>query len=67
MQHLSIMRLHFQAHGEGIPLIIAHGFLGSLDNWRTMSTRLAAQCRVYVVDLRNHGQSPHSKVMNYLV
>jgi len=61
------MRLHFQAHGEGVPLIIAHGFLGSLDNWRTMSTRLAAHCRVYVVDLRNHGQSPHSKIMNYLV
>jgi esterase len=61
------MRLHFQVHGEGFPLIIAHGFLGSLDNWRTMSTRLAAHCRVYAVDLRNHGRSPHSNVMNYLV
>jgi esterase len=61
------MRLHFQVHGEGFPLIIAHGFLGSLDNWRTMSTRLAAHYRVYAVDLRNHGRSPHSNVMNYLV
>src|SRR6266498_3107074 len=49
------MRLHFRAHGDGVPLIIAHGFLGSLDNWRTMSTRLAAHYRVYAVDLRNHG------------
>jgi esterase len=59
------MQLHFQAHGEGIPLILIHGFLGSSDNWRSMSSRLAADYRVYAVDLRNHGRSPHSRVMNY--
>src|SRR6266545_3349925 len=59
------MQLHFQAHGEGIPLILIHGFLGSSDNWRSMSSRLAAGYRVYAVDLRNHGRSPHSRVMNY--
>lgn len=61
------MRLHFQVQGEGLPLIILHGFLGSLENWQSMSKRLAALYKVYSIDLRNHGRSPHSRTMNYPV
>jgi len=61
------MRLHFRARGEGSPLIVLHGFLGSLENWQVMSKRLAANFTVYLPDLRNHGRSPHSEVMNYPV
>lgn len=59
------MRLNFYVQGEGFPLIILHGLLGGADNWRAMSKRLAAHWRVYSLDLRNHGASPHSDVMNY--
>ena len=59
------MHLHFQVQGDGPPLIILHGFLGSLDNWQSMSKRLARGHTVYSLDLRNHGRSPHSRVMNY--
>lgn len=61
------MRLNFQVHGDGPPLILVHGLLGALDNWRSMSKRLATRYRVYSVDLRNHGHSPHSEIMNYSV
>jgi esterase len=61
------MRLNFQVEGDGPPLITIHGFLGALDNWRAMSKRLSAHYEVYSVDLRNHGRSPHSGVMNYSV
>ena len=61
------MRLHFQVSGEGFPLILLHGFLGSLDNWRAVSKRLEGRYKVYTLDLRNHGSSPHSGVMNYAV
>jgi esterase len=61
------MRLHSQVRGDGPPLVILHGLLGSLDNWRSMSKRLAALRRVYSLDLRNHGHSPHAAVMNYAV
>ena len=61
------MRLNFQVHGDGLPLILVHGLLGALDNWRSMSKRLATRYRVYSVDLRNHGHSPHSEMMNYSV
>ncbi len=61
------MRLYFQVRGEGLPLIILHGFLGSLDNWQAMSKRLAALFKVYSLDLRNHGRSPHGEAMSYPV
>jgi esterase len=61
------MRLHYQLQGQGSPLIILHGFLGSLDNWRVASKRLSESYKVYSLDLRNHGQSPHSEIMNYPV
>src|ERR1041385_8966983 len=59
------MRLYCQKQGSGFPLILLHGFLGSSDNWRAMSRRLAEHFTVYALDLRNHGQSPHSDKMDY--
>lgn len=60
------MRLHSHIQGEGNPpLVILHGFLGSLDNWRIMSRRLAQSYQVCSLDLRNHGGSPHSDLMTY--
>jgi esterase len=59
------MRLNFHAQGRGFPLLLLHGFLGSLDNWRSASQRLADHYQVFSLDLRNHGSSPHSATMNY--
>lgn len=59
------MRLNFQVQGDGVPIIILHGFLGASGNWRVMSKRFAAHFKVYSLDLRNHGASPHSPVMHY--
>ncbi len=53
------MDLHFAAYGSGQPLIILHGLLGSGDNWVTVSKRLGEHFRVFAVDARNHGRSPH--------
>lgn len=61
------MDLHYRSEGKGFPLIILHGFLGSLDNWRPVSRRLATFYRVFAVDLRNHGRSPHDDTFNYRV
>lgn len=59
------MNLAFEVVGKGDPLIILHGLLGSADNWRSMSRRLSAYYKVFAVDLRNHGRSPHSDIFNY--
>lgn len=59
------MHLNFQTAGEGPPLIILHGFLGSLDNWRAASNRMSSRFKIIRVDLRNHGHSPHHPSMTY--
>ncbi|HEX7228496.1 MAG TPA: alpha/beta fold hydrolase, partial [Candidatus Binatia bacterium] len=59
------MRLYCRIEGSGFPLIILHGLLGSSDNWRAISKRLSPSYKIYSVDLRNHGQSPHSSTMTY--
>ncbi|MGR2737032.1 alpha/beta fold hydrolase [Billgrantia sp. Q4P2] len=51
--------------GEGTPLIVVHGLLGSADNWRSHIKQWQAQRRVVAVDLRNHGRSPHAEGMSY--
>ncbi|MDG1440135.1 MAG: alpha/beta fold hydrolase [Flavobacteriales bacterium] len=59
------MKLNFTKIGEGSPLLIAHGLFGSSDNWRTLGKQFAKTNTVYLIDLRNHGKSPHSLDMNY--
>lgn len=60
------MKLFFRQMGEGQPLIILHGLFGSSDNWLTIGKALSEIYRVYLIDQRNHGQSPHSEEFNYL-
>ena len=59
------LKLFAEVYGSGPPLIILHGLFGSLDNWHTMSRRLGEGNRVFAVDQRNHGRSPHSELFTY--
>ncbi|MDX2191595.1 MAG: alpha/beta fold hydrolase [Bacteroidota bacterium] len=59
------MNLFFRKIGAGKPLIILHGLFGSSDNWLTMAKMFANEYEVYLIDQRNHGQSPHSAEHNY--
>lgn len=59
------MKLHFRTEGEGKPLIILHGLFGSSDNWQTLGKKFAEYFKVYFVDQRNHGHSPHSDEFSY--
>lgn len=59
------MKLFYRQSGQGDPLIILHGLLGSSDNWFSLAKTFAEHFTVYLVDQRNHGQSPHSDEFNY--
>lgn len=59
------MKLNFRTLGEGEPLIILHGVFGSSDNWQTLGKVFAEKFKVYLIDLRNHGNSPHNDVFDY--
>jgi len=62
---LLFVQLHFEVEGAGYPLIILHGLLGSCENWRTHKKIFSRSYRVFALDLRNHGCSPHSEIFNF--
>jgi pimeloyl-ACP methyl ester carboxylesterase len=59
------MELFYRVYGAGRPLIILHGLFGLSDNWVTFARMMTDNFKIYIPDLRNHGQSPQSSVMNY--
>lgn len=64
------IQLHFEeVQGESglAPLVIAHGMLGSCNNWTSLSKSINRQTgrRIITFDARNHGASPHSGSMDY--
>merc|ERR1712001_782303 len=48
-------------------IVIAHGMLGSLGNWSSLSRRIAQETGKTVItfDARNHGLSDHHESMSY--
>ncbi len=60
------MKLFYRHFGEGgQQVIILHGLFGISDNWVTIGRRMAEKYEVFILDQRNHGQSPHSETFNY--
>jgi pimeloyl-ACP methyl ester carboxylesterase len=60
------MKLFYRQAGEdGTPIIILHGLFGSSDNWLTLGKILGETHCVYMLDQRNHGQSPRSDIFDY--
>ena len=60
------MQLFFRKIGNGeTALIILHGLYGASDNWLTLGKKWSEFYTVYLLDLRNHGQSPHSNIHSY--
>jgi pimeloyl-ACP methyl ester carboxylesterase len=61
------MKLNYKKSGSGEPLIILHGLFGSADNWFSIAKELEKDFTLYLVDQRNHGDSPQSEDWNYEV
>lgn len=59
------MELHYTSYGEGKPLVIVHGLFGSSDNWISLAKKFSSYFTVYLLDMRNHGQSPWSDSHTY--
>jgi len=59
------MELYHRESGEGQPIIIMHGLMGSSDNWLTVTKPIAEKHKVYLTDQRNHGRSPRSDIFTY--
>ena len=63
---MSAVDLKVETVGDGPPVVVLHGLFGAGRNWITVARALASQYRFHLVDLRNHGGSPHTQTMTYL-
>ncbi|KAG0283220.1 hypothetical protein BGZ96_012414, partial [Linnemannia gamsii] len=56
-----------QEQAKAQPIVVMHGLFGSKQNWKALSKAMAQRLntRVLTVDLRNHGESGHSKEHDY--
>ncbi|MBT3611470.1 MAG: alpha/beta fold hydrolase [Flavobacteriales bacterium] len=60
------MKLYSKIYGDkGQDLIVIHGLFGMSDNWNTLGKKFSKYWKVHLIDLRNHGKSPHSTDFNY--
>lgn len=57
--------LYCSRQGDGPPLLILHGLYGSGANWNSHAKWLSQDFSVVLVDLRNHGRSPHAPDTSY--
>ena len=51
------IKLYYEVHGEGRPLILLHGGLGAIEMFGPNLPALAASRRVIAVDLQGHGRT----------
>ncbi|WP_347988820.1 alpha/beta fold hydrolase [Methylomonas sp. AM2-LC] len=65
MQTVELAFEHFGEQHTTCPILILHGFFASSRNWRGIAKQLAIHYPVYVLDMRNHGFSPHHEKMDY--
>lgn len=61
----SSVELAASVNGEGPPVILLHGLFGAGDTLGGIRRRLARDYQVHSLDLRNHGDSPHTESMGY--
>ncbi|HLH10095.1 MAG TPA: alpha/beta hydrolase [Terriglobales bacterium] len=51
------LRMYYEIHGEGQPLILVHGTLGSTDTFAGIMPELSQNRKVILVDLQGHGRT----------
>ncbi len=59
MPHISVngLDIHYKEKGAGFPVVLIHGYTGSLRNWTLQMPLLTRKYRSVSLDLRGHGLS----------
>ncbi|MBF5001460.1 alpha/beta hydrolase [Nocardia sp. BSTN01] len=51
------LRTYYEVHGDGAPVVLLHGGLGTAESWGQQVGELARHYRVYVPERRGHGRT----------
>ncbi|KIQ68601.1 putative hydrolase or acyltransferase (alpha/beta hydrolase superfamily) [Wenxinia marina DSM 24838] len=62
---MRLNRVEYDSEGGAVPVLIAHGLLGSARNWGVIARRLSNRGPVIAVDMRNHGDSDWADSQSY--
>jgi pimeloyl-ACP methyl ester carboxylesterase len=57
IETLNGVRIYFELHGTGEPVLLLHGFSGSSQDWSSVVTEWSGYFRLVVPDMRGHGRS----------
>ncbi len=55
--HINNIEMYYEEYGNGMPLVLLHGFGGCSQTWHPFIAKFAERYRLIVVDLRGHGYS----------
>lgn len=58
---LNGVRLYYEVHGQGPPLVLLHGFAGTAESWKPQIPALSARYRLILYDARGHWRSESPK------
>ncbi len=53
------VKIHYEVHGSGPPLILTHGYSFTSDMWRGQIEALSKHHKLVLWDMRGHGQSDY--------
>lgn len=56
------IELVYEIHGEGMPLVLAHGYTATKEMWDSQIGPFSERYRVVVYDVRGHGESEAPRV-----
>jgi pimeloyl-ACP methyl ester carboxylesterase len=59
------LTIHYEKTGQGKPLVLVHGFAGSIYTWRRLVPLLADRFTIYALDLPGFGLSEKPTGYNY--
>ena len=58
------VKIHYEVHGDGPPLILTHGYSSTSAMWREQIAPLSKRHRLILWDMRGHGQSDYPEDPN---
>ena len=64
-ESVSTIKLHYEVHGSGDPVLCVHGFGANLYTWRHLIEPLSERHQLILVDLKGCGASPKPKDKKY--
>ena len=51
------IKLNYEVHGEGYPVVFLHGFVGTVNMWRPQVPAISGEYKFVIYDARGHGES----------